>query len=511
LNSSSSLKRDRLIRSVVKGAGVTVIGMIMSRLFGYGIRVLLARTLAPEGYGQIGIANSFLAIIGMITLLGIPTALTRQIALYRIHKDKKAENETIRSGLWLSLPLTLLFVIIILFFSKWLAVNVFHDEGLTPVFRLFAFIIPLFSIDQLFGAILLGYQRVKAYTSIHDFFRFGLTLCFLFLFFKIFQPTSILAAWAYFYGFLGAAFVYVLVTRKHLTGIFRLPNLRSETTRQLLHFSWPLVMSSLLWILIPRTDILMLGYFTTVHLVGIYNSAVPMAEFISLFSRAFVPIFIPIFTGLISQDRNREIKELYKLITRWILIASIPMIWIIFIGAKQVIVFVFGSQYIEAIVPLQILACAYFVPLLVGPTSSFITTLGKTKIILYDTVFIYLLSVSLNLLLIPKYGLNGAAIATTVSFICHRVLTLIQIHKYSQLHPFNIRYFKLFITGILSSAFFYVFLHQYSKGVDDVVKFVLTFGITLILYGFLLLLFQVFDDDDVMIFRSIWIRITKSK
>jgi uncharacterized membrane protein YadS len=56
-----------------------------------------------------------------------------------------------------------------------------------------------------------------------------------------------------------------------------------------------------------------------------------------------------------------------------------------------------------------------------------------------------------------------------------------------------------------------VFLHQYSKGVDDVVKFVLTFGITLILYGFLLLLFQVFDDDDVMIFRSIWIRITKSK
>ena len=505
------MKRDRLIRSVIKGAGVTALGMIMSRLFGYGIRVLLARSLAPEGYGQIGIANSFLAIIGMITLLGIPTALTRQIALHRVRQDKKAENETIRSGLWISVPLTFIFVCIVFYFSKWLAISVFHDEGLIPVFRLFAFIIPLFALDQLFGAILLGYQRVKAYTSIHDFFRFGLTLCLLFVFFQLFRPTSILAAWAYFYGFLGAAFVYILITRKHLTGTFRLPHLRSETAKQLLHFSWPLVMSSLLWILVPRTDILMLGYFTTVHLVGIYNSAVPMAEFISLFSRAFIPIFIPIFTGLVTQNKDQEIKELYKLITRWILIVSIPMIWVIFIAAEQVIVFVFGSQYIEAAVPLQILACAYFIPLFVGPTSSFLTTLGKTKIILYDTVFIYLLSVLLNLFLIPKYGLNGAAVATTVSFICHRMLTLIQIYKFSKLHPFNLRYFKLFATGILSSVIFYIVLHQYSKGVNDIVHFSLIFGITFILYVLLLFVFRVFDEDDVMIFRSIWIRVTKSK
>ncbi len=486
-------------------------GMIMSRLFGYGIRILLARSLAPEGYGQIGIANSFLAIIGMITLLGIPTALTRQIALHRVRQDEKAENETIRSGLWISVPLTFIFVCIVFYFSKWLAVSVFHDEGLILIFRLFAFIIPLFALDQLFGAILLGYQRVKAYTSIHDFFRFGLTLCFLFLFFQIFHPTSMLAAWAYFYGFLGAAFVYILITRKHLSGIFRLPNLQSETVKQLLHFSWPLVMSSLLWILIPRTDILMLGYFTTVHLVGIYNSAVPMAEFIALFSRAFVPIFIPIFTGLISQNKGQEIKELYKLITRWILIVTIPMIWLIFIAAKPLLVFVFGSQYIEAVVPLQILACAYFIPLFAGPTSSFLTTLGKTKVILYDTVFIYLIGVILNLILIPKYGLNGAAVATTVSFICHRMLTLVQIYHSSRLHPFNLRYFKLFISGILSSVFFYIFLHQYLNSSSDIFKFFLMFGITSIFYLLILLLFRVFDEDDAMIFRSIWIRLTKSK
>ncbi len=488
-----------------------MIGMIMSRLFGYGIRVLLARSLTPEGYGQIGIANSFLAIIGMITLLGIPVALTRQIALHRVHKDKKAENETIRSGLWISVPLTFIFILIVFYFSKWFAVHVFHDEGLIPIFRLFAFIIPLFALDQLFGAILLGYQRVKAYTSIHDFFRFGLTLCLLFLFFQLLKPSSILAGWAYFYGFLGAVFVYVLVTRKHLAGIFRLPNLRSETTRHLLHFSWPLVLSSLLWILIPRTDILMLGYFTTIHLVGIYNSAVPMAEIISLFSRAFIPVFIPVFTGLISQKKNSEIKELYKLITRWVLIVSIPMIWVIFIGAEPVLVFVFGSKYMEAIVPLQILACAYFIPLFAGPTSSFLTTLGKTKIILYDTVFIYLLSVLLNLLLIPKYGLNGAAIATAASFICHRVLTLIQIYQYSQLNPFNHRYFKLVVTGILSSAFFFQFLHQYLNGANDIVKFILIFDVTIILYALLLMLFRIFDEDDAMVFRSIWIRLMKSK
>lgn len=511
MDDSDKLKRDRLIRSVVKGAGITVIGMIMSRLFGYGIRVLLARSLTPEGYGQIGIANSFLTIVSMIALLGIPTALTRQIAYYRTNKNKEAESESIRSGLWISLPIAIVLIFLVLCFSRWLAVDVFHDENLMPILSLFAFIIPFFAADQLLGAILLGYQRVRAYTFIHDFLRFGLTLCFLFLFFQIFQPTSLLAAWSYLFGFIGAVFVYLLVSRKYLSGLFHLPNFGSETTRHLFHFSWPLVLSNLLWILIPRTDILMLGYFTTIHLVGIYNSAVPLAELIALFSRAFIPVFIPVFTGLITQQRNQEIKALYKLITRWILIASIPVIWIIIIGPGHVLMFVFGEKYIEAVVPLQILACAYFIPLFMGPTASFLTALGKTKIILFNTIFVYLLGVTLNLLLIPKYGLNGAAVATTASFIIYRILTLMPIYRLFRLHPFNVRYFKLLVTGTLSGVFFYVLLHQYAATINQIVRFFLMFGFTLIVYASLLFLFRVFDEDDIMIFRSIWIRLTKLK
>jgi len=502
-NISRTLERDRLIRRVARGAGITILGMFVSRLFGYAIRMVMARSLTTQGFGQIGIVQSLITIITVIGLLGLPTALTRQIAFYRARNDNKNVIQTIHSGLWISLPAAILLVLIIWSTKGWLSTNVFHDITLVSVLALFALVIPFLALEQLMGAILLGFQRVRTYTIIHDIFRFSVTLLLIVIFLKLYQPIPTHAALAYLISYIIAGVIYLFSCRNHLNGVFRIPNLFNATTKKLLTFSWPLVLSSLLWILLPRTDIIMLGFFKNTLTVGLYNAAVPLGELIPIFARAFIPIFIPLFTELISQDRWVEIRDLYKIITRWTIAATMPLFFVVMLSPEHFLNMLFGSRYLEAAQSLQILTLGYFLPLLLGPTSSYLTTMGKTKTVMINTIIIYILNVSLNLLLIPRFGLIGAAAATATSFVIYRFITLVEVYYYSRTHPFNLQYLRLLIAGSITGIIYYFLLNHYSPNPGQAWTLLGILLIICLVYSANLIVFRTLNKDDLMILKNI--------
>ena len=502
-NTLSTLERDRLIRRIAKGAGITILGMFVSRLFGYAIRMVMARSLTTQGFGQIGIVQSLITIVTVVGLLGLPTALTRQIAFYRARSDDANVTQTIRSGLWISLPTAILLVLILFSATGWFSTNVFHDITLVPVSVLFTFVIPFLALEQLMGAILLGFQKIRTYTLIHDIFRFSLTLILLIIFLILYRPIPAHAALAYLISYIIIGVIYLLSCKNYLHGVFHPPNLFNTTTKKLLTFSWPLVLSSLLWVLLPRTDIIMLGFFKNTRIVGLYNAAVPLGELVPIFSRAFIPIFIPLFTELISQNRWTEIRDFYKIITRWVIIATMPLFFIIMLSPQHFLNILFGSKYLEAARSLQILTLGYFLPLLLGPTSSYLTTMGKTKTVMVNTVIVYMLNISLNLLFIPRFGLNGAAAATATSFIIYRLITLVEIYYYSKTYPFNLQYLRLLIAGSITGIIYYFLLNRYSPDPSQIWSLLGILFIICLIYGVSLILFQTLNKDDLMILKNI--------
>lgn len=100
--------------------------------------------------------------------------------------------------------------------------------------------------------------------------------------------------------------------------------------------------------------------------------------------------------------------------------------------------FLFGSRYIGAAIALQILSFGFFVHASLGPNSSILLTMGKTKFVLVGSI----INIILNAVLIPPLGIMGAAFASALSLILIKIGSGIKLYQLSKIHPFAKNYLK---------------------------------------------------------------------
>jgi O-antigen/teichoic acid export membrane protein len=113
-----------------------------------------------------------------------------------------------------------------------------------------------------------------------------------------------------------------------------------------------------------------------------------------------------------------------------------------------------GAEYITGITPLMILAAGQVLSILAGPASSLLSMTKFPRITFYNSIIQFCLNVILDIVLIPKYGMAGAATATGISLILISIIRIIQIFFLLKIHPFSVSYFKPVLAG--SVAFFSV-------------------------------------------------------
>ena len=167
-------------------------------------------------------------------------------------------------------------------------------------------------------------------------------------------------------------------------------------------------------------DRVMLGYFREAKDVGIYNAASFFAAQMLLFINAIIPIFSPIVADLHNKERFPEIESLYKTVTRWILIATLPL-FLLFLFFPTHIMGIFGGEYEVGSVALTILSVAFLIGAGTGPGGEVLLMTGKQNIDVLNNVALIVVNVLLNLWLIPGLRSFGC---------CHRNHGRIRSLKY---------------------------------------------------------------------------------
>jgi O-antigen/teichoic acid export membrane protein len=143
-------------------------------------------------------------------------------------------------------------------------------------------------------------------------------------------------------------------------------------------------------------------------------------------------------------------ESMFKTATRWVYLIVLPISLILIFSAKGAMSF-FGADFIEKGAPvLIILTVAQFVNCITGGAGFTLTMTGKQNLELINSVTVVLINIVLNYLLIPKYGVSGAAIATTISIISINLLRLAEVYKIYQIHPYSRSYLKLLIPAVIS-------------------------------------------------------------
>ncbi|WP_240660438.1 flippase [Serratia marcescens] len=188
-----------------------------------------------------------------------------------------------------------------------------------------------------------------------------------------------------------------------------------STAKALLSQSWPLILSGLALMLYMRIDQIMIGNLIDNTAVGIYSVAVKMVEVWYFLPIAIVSSLFPkiIKEKDVSEDRyNQKMQFLYDLMV----VAGVALAIVVTLLSDYIISFFYGVQYAEASRLIKIYAWASIFYFLSSASGRWYINEGLQVYALTRNIMGLIIAVSLNFILIPKFGSEGAACATLVAY-----------------------------------------------------------------------------------------------
>lgn len=395
----------------------TLIFRVLSSFLGIVIGVVISRLFGPEGKG-IFTMNALVAGLYLVAFGGVQAAIA-----YQISKEGIAPQRVLANSLLWGAALGLTTSVLVLFTYPWLEANGWW-------FVLFFGLAAPFSLWQsyLSGAFL-GSNDIKSlnYATVLPLLW---TLILVVLLRSVFRwgIESALVAW------LGGQVFTTLWMSLRARGLWcpwSISSLDASLLRSMLGFGTQIGMVNLIGLLNYRVDVFMIQYFVGISGVGLYSVAVSLAEMLWFLSSA-ISIAAYARIGRASMDCAADLTA--RGIRHSLFVVAVAAV-LLFLMADPLIPLIYGSRFKETVVPLRIMlpgAAAYG---LASIFSAFFTNqLGKPKISLYIAGFSLVVGFLIGILLIPRWGLAGAAWATTISYtmsVMVAVLTFVKMTGFS--------------------------------------------------------------------------------
>ena len=226
------------------------------------------------------------------------------------------------------------------------------------------------------------------------------------------------------YGFVAVlallqAFVFL---RKIFPDFFRKAIRPIFEARKLMTFSWPLLFSYFIGQLLLVTDTFILGILRTSEEFGIYSAAQRTGLLANMIFISFNAIFAPIVADLYYRKGRRDLEHLYKIVSKWTFSITLPASLLLILLAKPIL-HLFGERFVQGAGALVVLAGGWLAHSVLGNAGAVLTMSGKSKWHLANFSIFLVLQVLFNYLLIPRYGILGAALGTASSLVLLDVIT----------------------------------------------------------------------------------------
>jgi O-antigen/teichoic acid export membrane protein len=397
---------DAPVKRIAKNSLAPMVLALMNRLVDFAFALLMLRILAPEGAGRYQFAVVFIGYMEILTRFGLGTLLTREVARDHAQGNKYLSNVTIlRLLLWMA-SLPLMGVVL------WLYV-VFGGLSWEAVIAVGLFAIGLFfsNISDALTALFYAYEKAEypaAISTVTTVTRVSLGALVLLMGGGVIG----LAGVSVISNITSAAILSYLLLKK----VFR-PYQDSDhgLRRYMLSESLPLMINHLLATLFFRIDVLILQPTWGARAVGLYGAAYKYIDGMIIIPSYFTLAIFPLMSRY-AQTARDSLARAYILSLRLLLMIALPVAVGTPFVARELILILGGSEYLpDSMIALQLLI--WFLPF------SFINQVTQYVLIAIDQqrfltkafVIGVTFNVAVNLLLIPRYGYQAAAITTIFS------------------------------------------------------------------------------------------------
>lgn len=428
---------DSVEETLLKGGSIVFVGFVVQTGLGFGTKYLVATNLGPAGYGAIRVGEILLTFSSMIALLGIHTGIGRYLPRY---EDSVKRRSVFLSGLRIVTVSSVVLGGAIAMFAGQIAA-VLGAPGIESVVRIFGLATPLVVCMKIAIGSAQGLKKAVPKAAIQ------------YVTFPVVRFVGVAVAVLVGLGSVGVAATYLIGYGVAAVAggyyLFRHTDLLDRDTsdiepmyRELMVFSAPLVITSAADTIFSDIDGLLLAYFGTTEQVGVYDVAFVLANLLLVVLLSFRFITMPLLSELHSEERFDELRRLYQTLSKWLFLVSYPGLLLLGFFPGTVISLTFGSEYLGGTLPLTILALGTFSHVVTGPAGALLVSVGDTRLQMLDYVVMAALNVVLNLVLIPPYGIIGAALATSLSYLALNVLYVFQLERRLKMRPVSLEFLQ---------------------------------------------------------------------
>lgn len=441
--STKQMSEESASQTLAKQGGVTFFGNIVGRVLGFVFLGTVTRLVSPDKYGVFVLALSLVSFFFGFANLSMQRAVDYFVPQYLQRGNYRKAKGTIVMASIIAI-VTSSGIAIVLFGLSTEISNWFEEPGLDVAIVVLSVSLPL---KSQFDVLLASFNSMKAlkYRVItrdigKNLIQIGLT-------------TVLLLSGA---GLVGLLYGYVLsLLAAVIMGILllfaRVSWLRQEELEivnvyPLLKYTFPLMFAGVIYSAVAQVDFFIIGYFLESGNVGIYKVSYQVASGLLIVISAISPVFKPMVSEV--QSNKQEVAERYRLATRWITMLTIPMAVTLFLAAEAYLSVLFTPAYAAGSAALIALSVGYLLNAAFGPEGMMLEGFGYTKLTFMNTSAMILTNIALNLLLIPRFGIIGAGVATAVSTSLAVVLGVVQLYLLDQIHPFTTDLAKLWFAAV---------------------------------------------------------------
>ncbi len=490
---------------LIKGSVIIFIGNIIFRVGGYVYRFLMASLLGPAAYGIFGLATPFQGIFQILSAGGLPPAIAKYASEYNALEQHDLARQTVFTALKIMVILGLVFGFVMVFIAAPYIALEFYKKPLA--------LLPLQAVGLITPfSVIVGAFR-GAFQSVYKMEYILYTRAIEQLVMILAATALVLIGLSAFGAVLGSVFgfaaasVSAIYIFKRYMGKYLPPrspdfkfSLKEELglAKKLVLFSIPVSITALAEMGIYFACTLIMGVFLTSTLIGYFTAADPIARLPLIVSTSLGTTILPAASEAFATKNKELLSKYVRDSFKYGMFFVIPMCVGIAVFSKQILGLVYFTNldYVTGGLALSILVIGMSFYSFYIMSSSIVQGIGNPRIPMYILLGGALITIIAGLYLVPIYGIEGGALASTISSFLMMIPMIYFINKLTGVKlPYKF-FAKVSIASIIMILPAFI-LPENNIG--------LIIGIILgiIIYFVMILVLRTLSKDDVNQFRGL--------
>ncbi len=410
----------------------TVFGKICVQGILIAVSIALTRYLGKERLGVYATLLVIPAFVRLLNQFGLETLINKKLPELNVHDPGGGQGRfLVRRLLWVRLLSAGVFGALIYFFLPHYLDFIQRPDLLSFrwVLVVYFFVITLDSLFSTLFMTLLRYRLVSLVETASALCNLSLLILFI-----VWDWGIEGVLWAYVLSMLLTLSVYSALAIREFKG-----EVRPVQWGEMKHLAWVSYGISLLSFgLLTQSDVLLMNYFQVADAdIGYYHLAYGLAVMAAFVMAGFGPLALSLFSETFAKEAHAGLSRTWCEIVGFSAFLTVPIYVFVFFNAEELIRFVYGAQYTGAAGVLALFVVFLGASVVLGSnfTVSTLFVLEKRKSAMRSTVEGSVLNVALNLLLIPRFGMLGAALATGAVMLYMVLRQLWEIQKAIRIRP----------------------------------------------------------------------------